>query len=696
MARATPIERYRNIGIMAHVDAGKTTTTERILYYTGVSRWLGEVHDGTATMDWMEQERERGITITSAATTCFWKGMLAQFPEYRINLIDTPGHVDFTIEVERCLRVLDGACVVLCAVSGVQSQTEAVWRQADRYRVPRVLFVNKMDRAGADFQRVYEQVKSRLKALPVPVQLPIGSAGEFEGVIDLVSMRAVYWDDATQGATIGIREIPDELLSDATYWRERLIEAAADASEELMVRYLDVGDLADHEVVRGLRARTLAADVYPMLCGSAFGNKGVQALLDAVIDYLPAPMDRPRVRGRGEGGVELFRLASDSEPFSALAFKLASDALAGDLTFIRVYSGAMGVGGVLCNPRTGSREIVGRLLQVHANEFDDVAEVRAGDIAAVAGLEAVVTGDTLCDPEEIIVLDGVVAPQPVIHVAVEPKTESDFRKMVLALNRLAREDPTFGVRVDDESGQTIISGMGELHLEICLDRLRRNFGVEVNVGAPQVAYREGIRGIAEIDGVFDKIVDGSARYGRVWLKLEPTGGSESEFVNGSAAGAVPEECVASVREGVEAALSSGVLGGFPVVGVKVTLLDGSCREVDSNRNAFKLAAFSACKDGMRKAIPVLLEPMMAVEVELPEEFMGHVIGNLGSRRGIIQGVEDPVSGIKSIKAEVPLAEMFGYSTSLRSATQGRATYTMEFEQYSEAPTNVAEAIINKK
>lgn len=681
---------------MAHVDAGKTTTTERILYYTGVSRRLGEVRDGTATMDWMDQERERGITITSAATTCFWKGMFGQFPEHRINLIDTPGHVDFTIEVERCLRVLDGACVILCGVSGVQSQTETVWRQADRHRVPRLLFVNKMDRAGADFQRVYEQVKSRLRVLPVPVQLPIRSADKFEGVIDLVSMRAVYWDDSTKGVTIGVREIPAELRSDAMWWRERLIEAAAEASEELMVSYLDAGDLTESEVVRGIRARTLTADVYPMLCGSAFGNQGVQALLDAVIDYLPAPVDTPGVRGSDEGGGEVLRLASDGEPFAALAFKFASDAAVGDLTFLRVYSGVMGVGGVFLNPRTGCREVAGQILQIHANEFDAVVEVRAGDIAAVAGLETVVTGDTLCDPEAIIVLDGMAVPRSVIHVAVEPKTDADYGKMVLALNRLAREDPTLRVRVDEESGQTIISGMGELHLEICVDRLQRDFGVGVSVGTPQVAYREGIKGTTEVDGVFDKVVDGSALYGRIRLRLEPTVDSECLFVDESIAGVVPQEWLASVQEGVAGALSTGVLGGFPVAGVKVTLLDGSCREVDSSEHAFKLAAFSACKDGMRKAGPVLLEPMMAVEVELPEEFMGNVIGNLGSRRGIIQGVEDPVSGIKSIKAEVPLSEMFGYSTSLRSATQGRATYTMEFKQYSEAPTNVAEAIINKK
>lgn len=696
MVRATPIERYRNIGIMAHIDAGKTTTTERILFYTGVSRRLGEVHDGAATMDWMDQERERGITITSAATTCFWTGMDNQFPEHRINIIDTPGHVDFTIEVERCLRVLDGACTILCAVGGVQSQTETVWRQADRYRIPRLLFVNKMDRPGADFLRVYEQVRSRLGVVPVPIQLPIGSEGKFEGVIDLVRMRAIYWDGASQGMKMEVREIPAELLADARLWRERLVEVAAESSDDLMVKYLEFGDLSEGEVVSGLRARTLTSDVFPMLCGSAFRNKGVQAMLDALIDYLPAPVDVPAMLGSGKDGAELRRMANDDDAFSALAFKVAVDPSAGELVFFRVYSGVIGVGDAFWNPRTGGKEVIGRLLQMHANERDDVAEVRAGDIAAAVGLEAVTTGDTLCDPDEIIVYEGMSFPQPVIHVAVEPKTQMDQGKMALALSRVTREDPTFGVRVDEESGQTVISGMGELHLEIIVDRLRREFGVGVNVGVPQVAYREAIRATVDVEGKFDRNTGGRAQYGRVKLKLEPALGADFAFVDASRVNVVPQGFVPAVQEGVEDALSSGVLAGFPVVNVKVTLFDGECIDADSNGHAFKLAAFSACKDGMRKASPVLLEPMMAVEVEVPEEFMGNVIGDLSARRGIIQGMDDLVSGIKSIKAEVPLAEMFGYSTSLRSATQGRATYTMEFKQYSEAPTNVAEAIINKK
>ena len=696
MARATPIERYRNIGIMAHIDAGKTTTTERILFYTGVSRRLGEVQDGAATMDWMDQERERGITITSAATTCFWKGIDGQFPEHRINIIDTPGHVDFTIEVERCLRVLDGACAILCAVGGVQSQTETVWRQASRYRIPRLLFVNKMDRPGADFLRVYEQVKSRLGVLPVPVQFPIGSEGAFEGVVDLVKMRAIYWDSESQGMKMVSREIPAEILADARLWRERMVEAAAEASDELMIKYLEVGDLTEREIVSGLRARTLTSDIFPMLCGSAFRNKGVQAMLDAVIEYLPAPTDVPAMLGRGEDGAEIRRVASDHEAFSALAFKVSADTSSEELVFFRVYSGVIGVGDVFWNPRTRAKEVIGRLLQVHANDCDDIAEVRAGDIAAAVGLEAVTTGDTLCDPAEIIIYEGISVPSPVIHVAVEPKTHVDQAKMALALSRVTREDPTFGVRVDQDSGQTIISGMGELHLEIIVDRLRREFGVGVNVGVPQVAYREAIRSVVEVEGTFDRQSGGKAQYGRVSLKLEPAPGAGWSFVNESQASVVPREVVPAVEAGVEDALSGGVLAGFPMVDVTVTLFDGEYREVDSNEHAFKLAAFSACKDGMRKAAPVLLEPMMAVEVEVPEEFMGNVIGDLSSRRGIIQGMDDLVSGIKAIKAEVPLAEMFGYSTSLRSATQGRATYTMEFKQYSEAPTNVAEAIINEK
>ena len=697
MARNNPLERYRNFGIMAHIDAGKTTTTERILFYTGVSHKIGEVHDGAAVMDWMEQERERGITITSAATTCFWKGMENNYPEHRINIIDTPGHVDFTIEVERSLRVLDGACTVLCAVGGVQPQTETVWRQGNKYKVPRLLFVNKMDRQGANFMRVHDQVKQRLKALPVPIQLPIGAEEKFEGVIDLVKMKAIYWDESSQGMRFEEREIPAELKDDAASWHEKMVEAAAEANEELMNKYLEEGDLSLAEVKTGLRLRTIANEIFPMLCGSAFKNKGVQAMLDAVIDYLPAPVDIAAVSGTLENGEPSSRKASDEEPFAGLAFKIMTDPFVGQLIFFRVYSGVVNSGDTIYNPIKRRKERIGRILQMHANQREEIKEVRAGDIAAAVGLKEATTGDTICDPDKIIVLEKMEFPEPVIHVAVEPKTKSDQEKMGIALNRLAQEDPSFRVRTDEESGQTIISGMGELHLEIIVDRMKREFSVEANVGAPQVAYREAIRKQVEVEGKFIKQSGGKGQYGHVWLKMEPSEpGKGFEFVDAIKGGVVPREYIPAVQRGLEDTLPNGVLAGFPVVDVKVTLFDGSYHEVDSSENAFKMAASIGFKDGMRKANPVLLEPMMAVEVETPEEFMGNVMGDLNSRRGIIQGMEDLVSGIKAIKAEVPLAEMFGYSTSLRSATQGRATYTMEFKHYSEAPKNVAEAVINKK
>jgi elongation factor G len=697
MPRSTPIERYRNIGIMAHIDAGKTTTTERILFYTGVSHKIGEVHDGATVMDWMEQERERGITITSAATTCFWKGMNNNYPEHRINIIDTPGHVDFTIEVERSLRVLDGACTVLCAVGGVQPQTETVWRQGNKYKVPRLLFVNKMDRQGANFMRVYDQVKQRLKAHPVPIQLPIGAEDKFEGVIDLVKMKAIYWDESTQGMKFEERDIPASLQDEAKSWQERMVESAAEANEELMNKYLEDGDLSLEDLKLGLRLRTINNEIFPMLCGSAFKNKGVQAMLDAVIDFLPAPVDIPDVKGQLESGQPATRKASDDEPFAGLAFKIMTDPFVGQLIFFRVYSGVVNSGDTIYNPVKRRKERIGRILQMHANQREEIKEVRAGDIAAAVGLKEATTGDTLCDPDKIIVLERMEFPEPVIHVAVEPKTKSDQEKMGIALNRLAQEDPSFRVRTDEESGQTIISGMGELHLEIIVDRMKREFGVEANVGAPQVAYREAIRKQVEIEGKFVKQSGGKGQYGHVWLKMEPNeAGKGFQFVDAIKGGVVPREFIPAVQKGLEDTLPNGVLAGFPVVDVKVTLFDGSYHEVDSNENAFKMAASMAFKDGMRKANPVLLEPMMAVEVETPEEFMGNVMGDLNSRRGMIQGMDDLVSGIKAIKAEVPLAEMFGYSTSLRSATQGRATYTMEFKHYSEAPKNVAEAIINKK
>jgi elongation factor G len=697
VARITPIERYRNIGISAHIDAGKTTTTERILFYTGVSHKIGEVHDGAAVMDWMEQERERGITITSAATTCFWKGMDSNYPEHRINIIDTPGHVDFTIEVERSMRVLDGACLVYCAVGGVQPQSETVWRQANKYGVPRLAFVNKMDRQGADYFKVYNQMRQRLKANPVPIQIPIGAEDKFAGVIDLVRMKAIHWDEASLGMKYELREIPAHLVAEAKEWREKMVEAAAEASEELMNKYLEAGDLPLDDLKRGLRLRTIHSEIVPMLCGSAFKNKGVQAMLDAVIDYLPAPVDIPPVTGENARGEPATRTASDDQPFSALAFKIMTDPFVGQLIFFRVYSGVVNSGDTVFNPIKGKKERIGRILQMHANERKEIKEVRAGDIAAAVGLREATTGDTLCDPDKIIILERMEFPEPVISQAVEPKTKADQEKMGVALGRLAQEDPSFRVHTDEESGQTIISGMGELHLEIIVDRMRREFNVEANVGKPQVAYREAVKKAVEVEGKFIKQTGGKGQYGHVWLKVEPNvPGKGYEFVDAIKGGSVPREYIPAVGKGVADATRSGVLAGYPVVDVKVTLFDGSYHEVDSSENAFKMAGSMAFKDGMRKASPALLEPMMAVEVETPEDFMGNVVGDLSSRRGMIQGMDDQVGGIKVVKAEVPLAEMFGYSTTLRSLTQGRATYTMEFKHYAEAPKNVADAIINKK
>ncbi len=696
MPRATPIDRYRNIGISAHIDAGKTTTTERILFYTGVSHKMGEVHDGATVMDWMEQERERGITITSAATTCFWKGMDKTFPEHRINIIDTPGHVDFTIEVERSMRVLDGACMVYCAVGGVQPQSETVWRQANKYKVPRLAFVNKMDRQGANFFKVYDQMKSRLKANPVPIQIPIGAEEKFEGVVDLVQMKAIYWDEATQGMKYETREIPAELLETAKEWREKMVENAAEANEELMNKYLEGGELTPADIKSGLRQRTIASEIVPMMCGSAFKNKGVQAMLDAVVEFMPAPTDIPPVKGELENGKMGERKAADDEPFAGLAFKIMTDPYVGQLIFFRVYSGVVNSGDTVYNPIRGRKERIGRILQMHANQREEIKEVRAGDIAAAVGLKEATTGDTLCNPDHVIMLEKMIFPEPVIHVAVEPKTKADQEKMGIALNRLAQEDPSFRVRTDQESGQTIISGMGELHLEILVDRMKREFGVEANVGAPQVAYREAIKKLVQVEGKFIKQSGGRGQYGHVWLKMEPNEqGKGFEFVDAIKGGSVPREYIPAVEKGLRETLPNGVLAGFPVVDVKVTLFDGSYHDVDSNENAFKMAASMAFKDGMRQANPALLEPMMAVEVETPEDFMGNVVGDLSSRRGMIQGMDDMPTG-KVIKAEVPLAEMFGYSTTLRSLSQGRATYTMEFKHYTEAPKNVAEAVINKK
>jgi elongation factor G len=696
VARKTPIERYRNIGISAHIDAGKTTTTERILFYTGVNHKIGEVHDGAATMDWMEQEQERGITITSAATTCFWKGMDLSYPEHRINIIDTPGHVDFTIEVERSLRVLDGACMVYCAVGGVQPQSETVWRQANKYRVPRLAFVNKMDRIGANFFKVYDQMKARLKANPIPIQIPIGAEDGFRGVVDLVAMDAILWDDASQGTKFERTEIPAELVDSAKEWRERMVEAAAEANEELMNKYLESSELSVEEVKKGIRIRTINNEIVPMLCGSAFKNKGVQAMLDAVIDYLPSPIDIPPVKGAKENGEVDLRKAGDDEPFAGLAFKIMTDPYVGQLAFIRVYSGVLNSGDTVYNPVRGRKERIGRILQMHANERAELKEVRAGDIAAAVGLKDVSTGETLCDIGKVITLERMEFPDPVISQAVEPKTKADQEKMGIALGRLAQEDPSFRVRTDEESGQTIISGMGELHLEILVDRMRREFGVEASVGKPQVAYRETFRKAVESEGKFVKQSGGRGQYGHVWFKLEPNEtGKGYEFVDAIKGGSVPREYIPAVQKGIEEALRDGVLAGYPVVDVKVTLFDGSYHEVDSNENAFKMAAIFGFKDGMRAATPILLEPVMAVEVETPEEKMGDVMGDLSSRRGMIQGMED-LPGGKAIKAEVPLGEMFGYSTTLRSLTQGRATYTMEFKHYAEAPKSVAEAVISAK
>ena len=698
MARKTPIERYRNIGISAHIDAGKTTTTERVLFYTGVNHKIGEVHDGAATMDWMEQEQERGITITSAATTAFWKGMAGNYPEHRINIIDTPGHVDFTIEVERSMRVLDGACMVYCAVGGVQPQSETVWRQANKYRVPRLAFVNKMDRTGANFFKVYDQMKARLKANPIPIQVPIGAEENFQGVIDLIKMKAIIWDDASQGTKFTYGDIPAELKEIAEEWREKMLEAAAESSEEMMDKYLGGETLTEEDIKKALRHRTIAGEIVPMLCGSAFKNKGVQAMLDAVVDFLPSPVDIPPVKGEKEDGSETSRKASDDEKFSALAFKIMTDPFVGQLIFFRVYSGVVNSGDTIYNPIKGKKERIGRLLQMHANQREEIKEVRAGDIAAAVGLKEATTGETLCDPDNILILERMVFPEPVISQAVEHKTKADQEKMGLALNRLAQEDPSFRVKTDEESGQTIISGMGELHLEIIVDRMKREFGVEATVGKPQVAYRETIRKVCdEIEGKFVKQSGGRGQYGHVVLKLEPQDpGKGFEFVDAIKGGVVPREYIPAVEKGIVETLNAGVLAGYPVVDVKATLFFGSYHDVDSNENAFKMAASMAFKDGMRKATPVLLEPMMAVEVETPEDFMGNVMGDLSSRRGIMQGMDDIPGGGKIVRAEVPLAEMFGYSTGLRSLTQGRATYTMEFKHYSEAPKNVADAVIAAK
>ena len=695
MPRITPIERYRNFGISAHIDAGKTTTTERILFYTGVSHKIGEVHDGAAVMDYMEQEQERGITITAAATTAFWKGMDNHFPEHRFNIIDTPGHVDFTIEVERSLRVLDSACAVFCAVSGVQPQSETVWRQMNRYRVPRLAFVNKMDRAGANFLRCVEQIRSRLRGTPVPIQLPIGAEEKFEGVVDLIMMKAIYWDDSTEGMRFEYRDIPAEMLEQCNEWREKMVEAAAEANDDLMHKYLETGELSVEEIKAGLRERSIRTEICVMLCGSAFKNKGVQAMLDAVIDFMPSPVEVPAVKGVDDDGAEAAREASDDAKFSALAFKILNDPFVGNLTFFRVYSGVLNSGDQVYVPTKSRKERIGRLLQMHANEREEIKEVRAGDIAAAVGLKDVTTGDTLCDVDHIITLEKMEFPEPVISVAVEPKTKSDQEKMGLALQRLAKEDPSFRVATDQESGQTIISGMGELHLDIIVDRMKREFKVEANVGKPQVAYRETIRGSVEQEGKFVRQSGGRGQYGHVWLKIEPQQeGKGYEFVNGIVGGVVPREYIPAVDKGVKEALEGGVIAGYPVVDVKVTIFDGSYHDVDSNEMAFKIAGSMALKDGVRKAKPVLLEPIMKVEVVTPEDYSGDVIGDLNRRRGQIQGMEDGPSG-KVITAEVPLAEMFGYATSVRSMSQGRATFTMEFAKYMEVPNNVADAVLKK-
>ncbi len=697
MARVAPIERYRNIGIMAHIDAGKTTTTERVLYYTGVSHKLGEVHEGTATMDWMEQEQERGITITSAATTCYWDGMAKNFPRHRINIIDTPGHVDFTIEVERSLRVLDAACTVLCAVGGVEPQTETVWRQANRYGVPRICFVNKMDRIGADFLRVVDQVRKKLAGNPVPIQYPIGAEDKFEGVVDLVKMKAIYWDEKTQGNTFEEREIPAELLDVCKEYRDSMIEAAAEASDELMNKYLETGELSQDEIKQGLRIRTLKNEIVPILCGSAFKNKGVQAMLDAVIEYLPSPLDVPAIKGHLNDAAETLaeRHPSDAEPFSALAFKIATDPYVGTLTYFRVYSGVLRSGDTIYNPVKDREERIGRLLQMHANERTEIKEVYAGDIAAAIGLKQVTTGDTLCDEDKVIILERMLFPEPVIFVAVEPKTKADQEKMGIALGKLAQEDPSFRVRSDEESGQTIIAGMGELHLEIIVDRMKREFGVEANVGKPQVAYRETIRSTIDQEGKYVRQSGGRGQYGHVWIKIEPQqAGKGYEFENAIVGGAIPREYIPAVDKGIQEQMQNGVIAGYPVVDVKVTLYDGSYHDVDSSEMAFKIAGSMAFKEGAKRAKPVILEPIMKVEAVTPEEFMGDVMGDLNRRRGILQGIDDSPSG-KLIHAEVPLSEMFGYATDLRSMSQGRATYSMEFAKYNELPANITEQIVDK-
>jgi len=697
VARTTPLERYRNVGIMAHIDAGKTTTTERILFYTGVSHKIGEVHDGAAVMDWMEQEQERGITITSAATTCFWTGMDQQFPQHRINIIDTPGHVDFTIEVERSLRVLDGACAVFCAVGGVEPQSETVWRQGNKYKVPRMAFVNKMDRAGANFLRVVKQIKERLGANPVPLQLPIGAEENFKGVIDLIRMQAIYWNEDDMGTTYESRDIPTEIVDECNKWREHMVEAAAESSEELMEKYLNDGELTDDEIRAGLRIRTLANEIVPTLCGSAFKNKGVQAMLDAIIYFMPSPTDVPAIVGVLDDAeeTEAKRMSSDNEPFAALAFKIATDPFVGNLTFFRVYSGVLNSGDSIYNPVKGKKERIGRILQMHSNSREEIKEVRAGDIAAAVGLKDVTTGDTLCDQNAVITLERMDFPDPVISVAVEPKTKADQEKMGIALQKLAKEDPSFRVHTDEESGQTIISGMGELHLDIIVDRMKREFKVEANVGAPQVAYRETIRKTVEQEGKFVRQSGGRGQYGHVWLRIEPQEhGAGYEFVNGIVGGVVPKEYIGSVDKGVQEQMENGVLAGFPVVDVKVTLYDGSYHDVDSSEMAFKIAGSMGFKAGALKASPALLEPIMKVEVVTPEGYLGDVMGDLNRRRGITQGMDESPSG-KIIRAEVPLAEMFGYATDLRSATQGRATYSMEFLKYSEAPASIADAVIKK-
>ena len=696
MARTTPIERYRNIGIMAHIDAGKTTTTERILFYTGVSHKLGEVHDGAAVMDWMEQEQERGITITSAATTCFWSGMDNQFPEYRINIIDTPGHVDFTIEVERSLRVLDSAVAVFCSVGGVEPQSETVWRQANKYNVPRMAFINKMDRAGADFLRVVKQIKDRLGGDSVPIQLPIGAEEDFLGVVDLIRMKAIYWDDETQGTNFDLREIPEELQATAKEWREKMVEAAAEAEESLLEKYLEDGDLSEEEIRRGLRLRTINNEIVVTMCGSAFKNKGVQAMLDAIVDFMPSPLDVPPIKGILEDDSEAERGADDNQPFAALAFKIATDPFVGNLTFFRVYSGILNSGDTIYNSARGKKERIGRLLQMHSNDREEIKEVRAGDIAAAVGLKDVTTGDSLVDTKNVITLERMEFPEPVISVAVEPKTKADQERMGIALQKLANEDPSFRVHSDEESGQTIISGMGELHLDIIVDRMKREFKVDANVGKPQVAYRETIRKSIEQEGKFVRQSGGRGQYGHVYLRIEPVpAGDGYEFVNAIVGGAVPREYISAVDKGVIEQMDSGVIAGYPVVDVKVTLYDGSYHDVDSSEVAFKIAGSMAFKEGAKKAKPVLLEPIMSVEVVSPDQYMGDVNGDINRRRGVLQGMDESPAG-KIIKAEVPLAEMFGYATDLRSMSQGRATYSMEFSKYAKVPANVANAVISSE